>query len=129
MKLKIALLPGDGIGPEVTAQAVACLQAVEDTFGHQFGDALLCDFAVTSEQIVRKGDAVIRFGGDEFIIVFFSATYETCCRTAEKLREYIGKKYDFVDISYGICPFRNSAEETLQDADEMMYSMKKDRKR
>ncbi|QBA64335.1 3-isopropylmalate dehydrogenase [Muriicola soli] len=36
MKLKIALLPGDGIGPEVTAQAVKCLQAVEETFGHEF---------------------------------------------------------------------------------------------
>ena len=36
MKLKIALLPGDGIGPEVLAQAVKCLQAVEETFGHQF---------------------------------------------------------------------------------------------
>ncbi|WP_373074081.1 3-isopropylmalate dehydrogenase [Zeaxanthinibacter enoshimensis] len=36
MKLKIALLPGDGIGPEVTAQAVKCLQAVEEAFGHSF---------------------------------------------------------------------------------------------
>jgi 3-isopropylmalate dehydrogenase len=36
MKLKIALLNGDGIGPEVTAQAVKCLQAVEETFGHEF---------------------------------------------------------------------------------------------
>lgn len=36
MNLKIALLPGDGIGPEVTAQAVKCLQAVEETFGHRF---------------------------------------------------------------------------------------------
>ncbi len=36
MKIKIALLHGDGIGPEVTAQAVKCLQAVEDTFGHEF---------------------------------------------------------------------------------------------
>ena len=36
MKLKIALLTGDGIGPEVTAQAVKCLQAVEETFGHEF---------------------------------------------------------------------------------------------
>lgn len=36
MKLKIALLPGDGIGPEVAAQAVASLQAVEEAFGHQF---------------------------------------------------------------------------------------------
>lgn len=36
MKLKIALLEGDGIGPEVIAQAVKCLQAVEETFNHQF---------------------------------------------------------------------------------------------
>jgi len=36
MELKIALLPGDGIGPEVMAQAVKCLQAVEETFGHNF---------------------------------------------------------------------------------------------
>ncbi len=36
MNLTIALLPGDGIGPEVSAQAVKCLQAVAETFGHQF---------------------------------------------------------------------------------------------
>lgn len=36
MKLKIALLPGDGIGPEVTAQAKKCLTAVGDIFGHEF---------------------------------------------------------------------------------------------
>ncbi|MBT8204476.1 MAG: 3-isopropylmalate dehydrogenase [Eudoraea sp.] len=36
MKLKIALLPGDGIGPEVTAQAQKCLTAVADIFGHEF---------------------------------------------------------------------------------------------
>jgi len=36
MNLKIALLGGDGIGPEVLAQAVKCLQAVEETFNHNF---------------------------------------------------------------------------------------------
>ncbi|NND79598.1 MAG: 3-isopropylmalate dehydrogenase [Maribacter sp.] len=36
MKLNIAILGGDGIGPEVIAQAVKCLQAVEDNFGHDF---------------------------------------------------------------------------------------------
>lgn len=36
MKLKIALLAGDGIGPEVAAQAVTTLQAVEEAFGHEF---------------------------------------------------------------------------------------------
>ena len=36
MNLNIALLPGDGIGPEVLEQAVKCLQAIEETFNHTF---------------------------------------------------------------------------------------------
>ena len=32
----IALLPGDGIGPEVTAAAVSCLEAVAEIHGYQF---------------------------------------------------------------------------------------------
>ena len=35
MLLKLTILPGDGIGPEVTEQAVLVLQAIADTFGHQ----------------------------------------------------------------------------------------------
>jgi 3-isopropylmalate dehydrogenase len=35
MILKITLLPGDGIGPEVTEQAVLVLQTIADKFGHQ----------------------------------------------------------------------------------------------
>lgn len=36
MNYKIALLPGDGVGPEVLAQAVKCLHAVEEIFDHNF---------------------------------------------------------------------------------------------
>ena len=36
MLLKIALLGGDGIGPEVLAQSVKCLKAIEETFNHRF---------------------------------------------------------------------------------------------
>ena len=35
MLLNLTILPGDGIGPEVSEQAVLVLQAVADTFGHQ----------------------------------------------------------------------------------------------
>lgn len=35
MRLKIAVLPGDGIGPEVTAEALACLRVVAASFGHE----------------------------------------------------------------------------------------------
>jgi 3-isopropylmalate dehydrogenase len=36
MKARIAVLPGDGIGPEVIAQGVRCLHAIADAFGHEF---------------------------------------------------------------------------------------------
>lgn len=52
MNLNIALLPGDGIGPEVLAQAVKCLQAVEETFNHQF---IYREAAVGAIAIDRKG--------------------------------------------------------------------------
>ncbi len=53
MKLKIALLPGDGIGPEVTAQAVKCLKAVEETFGHHF---IFTNALVGAAAIDKTGD-------------------------------------------------------------------------
>jgi 3-isopropylmalate dehydrogenase len=36
MKARIAVLPGDGIGPEVVAQGLRCLRAVAAAFGHEF---------------------------------------------------------------------------------------------
>ena len=36
MKKKIAVLPGDGIGPEVIEQAIKVLEAVAERYGHQF---------------------------------------------------------------------------------------------
>ncbi len=35
MKAKIAVLPGDGIGPEVMAQGLRCLRAIADVYGHE----------------------------------------------------------------------------------------------
>ena len=36
MKLKIAVLPGDGIGPEIMKQGVAVLNAISEKFNHEF---------------------------------------------------------------------------------------------
>ena len=48
MEARIVVLPGDGVGPEVTREAVACLQAVADLYGHQFSfeEALIGGAAV-----------------------------------------------------------------------------------
>lgn len=51
MKARIAVIAGDGIGPEVTAQAVRVLQAVAYRFGHEFalGEALFGGAAIDAQ--------------------------------------------------------------------------------
>lgn len=70
MKKRIAVLPGDGIGPEVTAEAIKVLKAVEEVFGHTFEyeealvgaaaiDATGNPFPEKTEEICLKSDAIL----------------------------------------------------------------------
>lgn len=70
MNKKIAVLAGDGIGPEVTAQAIKALDAVADCFGHTFtyqaapvGAAGIDEtgdpFPATTEEVCKSCDAIL----------------------------------------------------------------------
>ncbi len=70
MNRKIAVLPGDGIGPEVTKQAVHVLKSIAERFGHEFTfeealvgacaiDATGNPFPDTTEQVCRDADAIL----------------------------------------------------------------------
>ena len=80
MKLKIAILPGDGIGPEIMKQGVAVLNAVAAKCGHQF------DY---EEAMV--GACAIDQVGDPFP----EETFQTCMRADAVLFAAVGDlKYD-----------------------------------
>ncbi len=49
---------------------------INDTAGHQAGDEAIQKDAGLLEQTVRKEDVVIRYGGDEFMMVFFDISRE-----------------------------------------------------
>jgi 3-isopropylmalate dehydrogenase len=70
MKLKIAVLPGDGIGPEIMKQGVAVMDAVANRFGHEFSyteaicgahaiDAVGDPFPESTYQTCKDADAVL----------------------------------------------------------------------
>jgi 3-isopropylmalate dehydrogenase len=70
MKKKITVLPGDGIGPEVTAEAVKCLEAIAIRFNHQFRftygligaaaiDACGSPFPVETLRLCKVTDAIL----------------------------------------------------------------------
>ena len=70
MKLKIAVLSGDGIGPEIMKQGVAVMDAIASKFGHQFSytealvgacaiDALGDPYPEATHQVCMQADAVL----------------------------------------------------------------------
>jgi 3-isopropylmalate dehydrogenase len=70
MEKRIAVLPGDGIGPEVAAEAVKALQAVAEVFGHKFEytealigaaaiDATGDPFPAATEEVCINSDAIL----------------------------------------------------------------------
>ena len=80
MELKIAILPGDGIGPEVTAQAVKAMKAVCNRFGHD----LISEYG-------QIGACAIDSCGDPFP----DSTLRLCERSAAVLFGAVGDpRYD-----------------------------------
>ena len=62
----------NGSGVAVILIDVDHFKQINDSLGHDAGDAVLCSFAARLRDVVRPGDTVARLGGDEFGIVLTS---------------------------------------------------------
>jgi len=71
MKARIVVMPGDGIGPEVTSAAVRVLRQVADTFGHafEFIDTLIGGAAIRAGQPALPADTVAAAKGADAILL------------------------------------------------------------
>ena len=107
---------------------------VNDTYGHQAGDAVLQSVGNALKTSVRTGDIVCRYGGEEFILVFPGMTAEHGRTRAEKLRVMIASQtvserdqLISVTISIGGSVFPidgNSSDELISLADLALYRAK-----
>jgi diguanylate cyclase (GGDEF)-like protein len=107
---------------------------INDNFGHDLGDRLLVAVAERLSDSVRAHDLVVRFGGDEFVIVLDRAgSRAQIQRLAEKILESVtrplclGERDFFITCSIGIAVTPGHAEDfdgLLQKADAAMYAAK-----
>ena len=60
---------------------------VNDTWGHPAGDAVLKQIARIAGNMIRSSDLLIRFGGEEFLLLMPHTTISGAVAAAEKIRE------------------------------------------
>jgi diguanylate cyclase (GGDEF)-like protein len=64
-------------------------KTINDRFGHGFGDRVLIGVADALKQLVRNGDILVRFGGEEFVIIITNTTCHKSQSFAERIRTII----------------------------------------
>jgi diguanylate cyclase (GGDEF)-like protein/PAS domain S-box-containing protein len=106
---------------------------VNDSFGHEHGDVLLCEVAARLRKVLRPADVVARLGGDEFVVAADCGGGAAAAAIAAKLLEVltlpvtVGAQDVVVGASIGISMFPADAatrEVLFQTADTAMYRAK-----
>jgi diguanylate cyclase (GGDEF)-like protein/putative nucleotidyltransferase with HDIG domain/PAS domain S-box-containing protein len=107
-------------------------KSINDTYGHQAGDAAIITFAALLKSMCRTGDLVARYGGEEFAILCADCTNASAVRKAENFRKsfselehsYLGQKP--ITASFGVTELQpgDTPESMLRRADRALLQAK-----
>jgi two-component system, cell cycle response regulator len=112
-------------------------KSINDTHGHDAGDAVLQDFAIRIRKSIRGIDLACRYGGEEFVVVMPETDMAVATMVAERLRRRIasepfpiqkGARMLEVTISIGIAALGpgDDAAAVIKRADQALYRAKRD---
>jgi diguanylate cyclase (GGDEF)-like protein len=108
---------------------------LNDTYGHQAGDEVLQELARILKTVSRVTDVVVRYGGEEFIIILPNTSEGEAIALANRIRRTVEEtkirinmeERVSITLSGGIASFplnASSAKDLLNAADQAMYSAK-----
>jgi diguanylate cyclase (GGDEF)-like protein/PAS domain S-box-containing protein len=123
----------DGRAFAVLMLDVDHFKAVNDRFGHAAGDAVLCALVRDGQKALRAVDMLVRWGGEEFLVVLPDTDAHAAMDAAERMRAVLaatevaaldGATIRFT-VSVGVAvPTTDSPSELLRRADLALYAAK-----
>lgn len=107
-------------------------KSINDTYGHQAGDAALVEFASLVTSHSRGNDLVARYGGEEFVLLCPGCDSDRAVRKADEIRQSLAAtpqpalKYTSMTASFGVTELRvgDTPETMLKRADQALYNAK-----
>jgi len=106
---------------------------INDKYGHAVGDEALMHFAALTRSILRKSDAFVRYGGEEFVLILPETDARGSRLVLARLQEVVAKfplrhqdKAIALSFSAGLAQFRadENGHGLLHRADEALYGAK-----
>lgn len=101
---------------------------INDQYGHESGDIMLKNIVKVISQSVRSSDYIIRWGGEEFLIILNGCNVEIGVAIAEKIRANVEASDNSVcpiTASIGVAAYTGgSYHETVERADKALYQAK-----
>lgn len=132
MKQEVSLHVRDSKNLSLIMADIDHFKSVNDTYGHQVGDAVLREVGQIISSAIRKSDIFGRYGGEEFIIICPNTSSEQALILAEKIRQEI-ESFSFAEvghktISLGISTLiaNDEVENIIKRADDALYKAKKE---
>jgi diguanylate cyclase (GGDEF)-like protein/PAS domain S-box-containing protein len=129
------------LGSSVPVVVLFCdlddFKQVNDTYGHDAGDAVLVEIGRRLRMHVRENDTVARLGGDEFVIVLRDLDTTDAHDLTERLAEAVSRPVNYeghvitvsASIGLGASAPASTVDQLLREADKAMYRAKGDRVR
>jgi two-component system cell cycle response regulator len=110
-------------------------KTINDCYGHNIGDKALEAIGKAIKLAIRKDDIAIRYGGDEFTVIFNDITFETAYGISDRIKNMLNNlqilsnegEIVALSISIGLCSNKpkDSLEYLFKRADELLYKAKK----
>ena len=109
-------------------------KSINDTYGHLAGDRILRAVSKTCRRVLREGDVLVRYGGEEFLVILPGAGANDVLEIGERIRRAVGEttvpegdQRLGVTVSVGGAQYQSSIdspEMLLSSVDAALYDAK-----